>query len=266
MKTADTKRTTEPLRYDLTNDEIAAIARERETVLIEGERLEQNFESLKAEHKFKKTDIENRLAKLSQKVRDGFEMRPTELEVSFNDPVKGRKTIRVLNGENAGAVIREEAMTHLDTEQYPLPGMEPESPAENPVPGLTVLEGDGETQPNGIEPHPNLTENGERTGTLSQTEGGENAGEVSVGDVLVKAAVEAQEPPVPLDLAKFGSDYKKAWKAFKKAAEKLGWKPTSIAILDEQICNISNREVVEQKDFSESAFAVLQAHVTAETK
>lgn len=267
----DTKQITEDLRYDLTNDNIAALALLREEVAKKQERLDEEFDQQKARYKLDTTDLETQLSRISGKIRDGFEMRATSLEVTYNEPERGRKTVRRVD---TGATVRVEAMTAADIEQRKLPlpeerpndhekdGVTADATPAAPAPGLTIVEGDGEAVSNGVEPHPNLTADGERTGTLSQTEGGENAGVTEVGAALDKAAVATPAVKVPLDLAKFASDYLLAAQAFKKAAKKAGWPQLQISLIGEQCAAVIG---ASDPKAEEKVFAILAAHVCAET-
>lgn len=305
MTAPDTKPTTEQIRFDLTNDEIAGISRKREGIAQDRERLDEGFTSLKLDYKAKAERLDLEASELSRKIREGFEMRETRCEISFNNPERGFKTIRRLDN---GGVIRVEAMTALDVEQRELPietKAKPEgrdlfaiiAEAKSVFPDddklvplfkeiIAVYPSQYEDTPEGYRAFeldikdcvdvdiqkaatvadPHLTKHNERTGTLSQTEGGDNAGVTNVGDKMTPVIIATPAVRVPLCLEKFGSDWKKAWKEFKKSAKASGWSAAQISEIDNLIAPINNREVVEQKDLSGTAFAVLTPHVCAETE
>lgn len=305
MQAPDTKPTTEQIRFDLTNDEIAGISRKREGIAQDRERLDEGFTSLKLDYKAKAERLDLEASELSRKIREGFEMRETRCEISFNDPERGFKTIRRLDN---GGVIRVEAMTALDVEQRELPIETEAKPngrdliaiiaeAKSVFPDddklvplfkeiIAVYPSQYEDTPEGYRAFeldikdcvdvdiqkaatvadPHLTKHNERTGTLSQTPGADNAGETSVGAALDKTAISTPAVLVPLNLEKFGSDYIKAGQEFTKVAKKIGWSQTQISLIRDELSKVRDRERKEQKDLSGTAFAVLTPHVCAETE
>lgn len=107
-------------QHDFTDAEIRQIAVKMAGVASEYTRTEAQFASVKADFKSKLERLELDRDDLTDKIRNGFEMRATLAYVFYNDPAPGRKTfVRVMtydNGETgiSAEVIRVEAMEATD--------------------------------------------------------------------------------------------------------------------------------------------------------
>jgi hypothetical protein len=204
------------------------------------EQIQAEFDSCKAEFKGRIEKQQLETDSIAQKLRDGFEMRPTLSRVLFNTPHIGRKTF-VREPENGELpdditplIVREEAMTFADQER-PLfrdkngkdatatgPGEEPMSEAE-------VAE------------------------VFGMTEGGENAGETPLGDAIDKAAAESDQPKIVLPTLMLPDWEPNALvKAAQKACKEAGWPVAAIQLL---------KETLKKCDVVTAMQATLRPHV-----
>jgi hypothetical protein len=196
----DTKRVNIPTRYTFSDSEIAELAKKGVQFARAYESLEKDFTSIKADYKLRLTNLENERDRLDEKIADGFEMRPTDCETTFNDPERGKKTTRKLCGE----IVSVEAMSHFDLEKELIPKDETKVLPDDlnlDVTSITII-------------------------PASQMLG------TNLGDALGAAAASTDQPQVLIP--EFNSP---DWGAktlrshFKKAAEKAGWPEVAIKTL-----------------------------------
>lgn len=207
----DTKRVTIPARYTFLDSEVIELAKRGVSLARQYEQLERDFKSIKADYTLRLTGLENDRVRLDAKVMDGFEMRDTECEITFNDPIKGRKTTRRVD---TGEVVTEEPMSPFDLErELPLKVEQPAKPdAVLPDEPSDVMAVDAAT----ITPS-------EPCGT-------------NIGTVITNAAVNSEAPQVIIpnwDEEDWGPKSIKT--AFKKAATAAGWSVAALNTLMEAV-------------------------------
>jgi len=106
-----------PVKYTFTDAELADIARKAEQERSQIRQFEEQFDSIKSDYKAKIEGAEMRLNLYLDKAGDGFEMRPTEVVIVFNEPKRGRKTIYIVDRKQPdwrGEKASEEDMTVAD--------------------------------------------------------------------------------------------------------------------------------------------------------
>lgn len=210
-KPKDTKKVTIPVRHLLSDAEVRALSERGVSVARQITSTQRDFDSLKADYKFRITNLETERERLDEKIESGFEMRPVDCEITFDDPVRGQKTTRRLDTNEVVAV---EQMSPLDRErELPLKVEQSAKPdAVLPDEPSDVLAVDAAT----ITPS-------EPCGT-------------NIGDVITNAAVNSEAPQVLIpnwDEEDWGPKSIKT--AFKKAATAAGWSVAALNTLMEAV-------------------------------
>lgn len=107
-------RTIEDVRYDFNDQEKLQLADELAAAVAKTLALENEKSIVSSQLNSDIKSANSRVADLSRKVAAGFEMRPTEVLVVYNEPIPGMK--RIINLATS-RVIREEAMTDEERQQ-----------------------------------------------------------------------------------------------------------------------------------------------------
>ena len=146
---------------------------------------------------------------VSNKLRSGFEVRPTDAYILFNDPVKNQKSYYRKDGIGEGGFVRSEAMLASDYEQeLPIPDL---PPSQKPPPA--------EKKSRGKKAPPAPAESA--------------AGVTNLGDALKAAAAGVELPRVPVVLDEHMNSAE-VWKTFKKAAKTAGWPEAALTVLKDE--------------------------------
>lgn len=207
-----------PVRHDLTNEEIAGEARKLAALTRVRERKESEFKCLQKQWKSDDQQLELQINAHRDRIEQGWDMRPADCVVYFNEPEKGKKTIILASN---GSVVSVEDMSPFDLDkELPL-----QMPAEtlkdaNVLPDDTSFLGDGDI--GGANDINNINFSSGRLATR-------------VGDILDSTAAKTEQPLVLIP--DFGSpDWgaKTLRSEFKKAAKKAGWPEVAIDTLLEQ--------------------------------
>lgn len=240
-------------RYNFSDAEVRQIALKMAASASEYSSTEAEFASVKLDFKSKLERLELDRDTLTQKIRDGFEMRNTPAQVMFNTPSAGRKSYFHMPHMDRGQIIsygdfiREEAMDATDFQRdLPLRGFTGEAiegpeVCEHGVPtgerceSCDILtETAREIGREIIDPE-RFPETGDSAKEIAEAraiviDAGENIG-TSIAEKLAEAAQGAAPNPVVID---FGpkDDGNKCLAKWRKAARNQGWPEPCIDLID----------------------------------
>lgn len=197
---------------------------------------------------------------LSNKLHSGFEVRPTDCYVLFNDPEKGQKSFYAVGTLDR---VKTELMLSIDYEQdLPMDGLEPTPPAEAPAkkPRKKPAAETAGPAPAGAPPvDPALEESGNGSTPLPPAGTGEE-GTTNIGEALQKAAAGKTLPKVVVSLSEeFPAD--KARSTWRKAARKV-WPEAAVDLIDEQCLEVMDDG--DPKGSLQRVLAILRAHSEGE--
>lgn len=221
-KPAEIVRETVSARHDFSDAEKLKLSDNLVQSMNVQAQIDDEFSSVKAEFKCRIEKAKLETDSLAQRLRDGFEMRPTLAQIQFNTPTPGSKTY--VRDDNPEIIIREEAMTYTD-EHRPL------------FPDANGQDSTGKT-PAPIPPAPTFEdeEGNEFDPSKAQTPGGEDAGTTSVGDVLDSAVVKTDQPLVSFpDLDEPNWQAGGLIKAFEIVIKKAKWSKVAISMFLAQL-------------------------------
>lgn len=228
-------------KYSFTVEELAALGSQLSHSFRDKARVESELDSIKQDYKTKISTIELAQDNIRRKLDDGFEMRDAAAMVTFNDPDSGRKTYR---HEGSGEVIRTDLMTASD---FQLPMFRNPDGKDATEPDGKFFVGNEEVDPETLRPFLD-TESGEGTREdLGRIEDVPGAGQTSVGDALNSAAVQTEQPQIVI--ANWGlEDWKLGAlrKAFRIAANKVGWPEAAISPIDEALKGCDSVEAAKE--------------------
>lgn len=201
-----------PVRHDLTNEEIAGEARKLAALTRVRERKESEFKCLQKQWKSDDQQLELQINAHRDRIEQGWDMRPADCVVYFNEPEKGKKTIILASN---GSVVSVEDMSPFDLDkELPL-----QMPAETLKDAKVLPDNTDDILPDGI-----YTDS---TGVSLSTR---------VGDILDSTAAKTSQPLIVIpafesnDWAPDGLR-----RAFNKAAKAAGWDATAIAAMKAQL-------------------------------
>lgn len=237
MNTQENKTVQILARHDFTDSEIRGIAVKMAGVAQSYSATESEFASVKQDFKAKLDRLELDRDTLVQRIRDGFEMRPTPAYVEFNVPEKGRKRYyRVGQGVYVyGEMIREEPMDATDF-QRELPLEEPEKNGFGGVEEEADSNKENWRGDDGESLDPDrFPETGDSSAEIREArEVIETAAEkigTSIGEKLAEAAQGKAPNPVVIDfLCK--DDGNKCLARWRRAARNQGWPEPCIDLID----------------------------------
>jgi len=278
-------------RYNFSDAEIRQIALKMAGSASEYTSTEAEFASVKADFKAKLERIELDRDTLTQKIRDGFEMRPVQAVVWYNHPTPGRKTFFAVVGNaadgspmiaSAETSIREEAMDATDFQRdLPLE----EKPVEHPREMAPAVEGNvcvhGTPLDRRCEACDILTETAREIGREILNperfpETGDSAKEVaearsvikesgqpigtSIAQKLAEAAQGKRPNPVVIDFAP-KDDGNKCLAKWRKAARNQGWPEPCVDLIDGLARDAAGAHSSDGEGTTKSRMlSVLQAH------
>lgn len=201
-----------PVRHDLTNEEIAGEARKLAALTRVRERKESEFKCLQKQWKSDDQQLELQINAHRDRIEQGWDMRPADCVVYFNEPEKGKKTIILASN---GSVVSVEDMSPFDLDkELPL-----QMPAETLKDAKVLPDNTDDILPDGI-----YTDS---TGVSLSTR---------VGDILDSTAAKTEQPLIILP--GFESDDWKATAlraAAKKAMKAAGWDIVAVSTFMEQL-------------------------------
>lgn len=222
QKPAEIVRETVSARHDFSDAEKLKLSEQLVQSMNVQTQIDDEFSSVKAEFKCRIEKSKLETDSLAQRLRDGFEMRPTIARILFNVPTKGRKTF--VRDDDETVIIREEPMTYTDEHRPLFPdanGQDSTGKAPAPIPNPPTFE---DEEGNKFDP------------LKAQTPGGEDAGTTSLGTALDSAAVNTEQP-----LVSFPALDEPNWqaggliKAFEIAIKKAKWAKTAVSMFLDQL-------------------------------
>lgn len=127
------------LRHNFSETERAEFGKQLSHKLEEKQLLTEQMKSSAKSWKSKIDAVQVDINALSQKGRDGYEMRPTECRVVFDRKLGKKHIYRKVDGKPEGEFVETRDMTQVEFERLPLPEPEPKKPAPKPDEGLTSV-------------------------------------------------------------------------------------------------------------------------------
>ena len=235
----ENKTITIDARHEFTDAEMSQLGIHASRTHREHQRAEEEMKSAAKDWKAKLDRIALERDGVLRKLGDGFEMRPVQATVHFNDPSPGRKTFYRLNPDRGAFVplselfIREEAMDATDFQRdLPLDG-NPNWTAEDEQDLNDTIAG---TQPTPAELNPErFLETGDSAAEVREAREVIEAAAQPIGTPfavkLAQAAGDKTLAPVMIDFpANYPADkYRALWR---KAAKKQGWPEAAIDLID----------------------------------
>ncbi len=103
-------------RFDLTDAEIAAVARKRASIELEMFKVDSAFNIDKERHKKAHDKLDGEASQLAELIRKGYEMRDAECRIEFDHQAGEVRTVR----EDTGEVVKTRPMTDIEKSKGPL--------------------------------------------------------------------------------------------------------------------------------------------------